>query len=219
MLLMLGKSLSTYHNPALEIVNQIHLQRMAQVEENKQRLISIVKTIILCGKQNITLRGRKDDRNIYSLLNGDEKHSIIYNYGNFRDLLRFRKHADLKLCVGFGVDSCSVMASGRKGAIQELKNKTTHTQHCPCSNHILNNSLANSSIVVSCRKASGTTKKIIYFFLKPLQRDMVFLKGEIEASVQGICETYRVERHEGHLHFLGELIIKIHNALAEISTW
>ena len=39
------------------------------------------------------------------------------------------------------------------------------------------------------------------------------------ASVKGICETRWIERHEGHLQFQGESIIKIHNALAEISTW
>lgn len=39
------------------------------------------------------------------------------------------------------------------------------------------------------------------------------------ASLQGICETRWVERHEGHLQFQGESIVKIYNALAEISTW
>ncbi|KAJ8870739.1 hypothetical protein PR048_027038 [Dryococelus australis] len=281
-------------------------QRMAQVEENKQCLIPIVKTIILCGKQNIPLRGHRDDKNIGNLLNGDEKNSIVNNDGNFRQLLQFRmdagdnnlcrqllqfrmdagdnnlcrqllqfrmdagdnnlcrqllqfrmdagdnnlcrhwknapsnatyisKHTQnelikcckediqieyifaippshvpredfitflnaynmiqeedikskggerrlsgialghiiediaknfdlvLKFCVRFGIDSCSVMASETKGAIQELKKITTHAQRCPCNNHTLNNSLANTLKVVSCRNTSGTINKIVSF--------------------------------------------------------
>ena len=87
------KFLLTYHNPALEIANQIHSQRVAQIEENKQRLIPIVKTIILCGRQNIPLRGHRDDKNIDNLLNRDEKHNIVNNDGNFRELLLFRMDA------------------------------------------------------------------------------------------------------------------------------
>lgn len=58
---------------------------------------------------------------------------------------------DIQFCVGFGVDSCSVIASETKGAVQELKKVSTHAQRCPCTNHILNNSLAKSSKVFSCR--------------------------------------------------------------------
>ncbi|KAJ8888211.1 hypothetical protein PR048_007698 [Dryococelus australis] len=68
------KFLLTYHNPALEIANQIHSQRMAQV-------------------QNIPLRGHRDDKNIGNLLSGDEKHRVVNNDGNLRQLLRFRMDA------------------------------------------------------------------------------------------------------------------------------
>lgn len=336
------KFLSSYHNPAIDIANKINSQRMAQIEENKKRLIPIIKTILLCGRQNIPLRGHRDDKNIEGegVLNTDTEHSIV-NDGNFRELLRFRidagdidlrnhlqsapsnatyisKHTqnelircckeeiqatilarvkeaqffsiifdettdiscisqlslsvryvheynlkeefitfvnayemireedivsergerrltgialghivedlaknfdlDLKYCVGFGVDSCSVMASETKGAIQELKKTALNAQRCPCNNHILNNSLANSSKVVSCRNASGTMKKIVAFANASPKRHDVF-KRELGAAVQSICDTRWVERHEGHLQFQGESIIKMHNALEEISTW
>ncbi|KAJ8878502.1 hypothetical protein PR048_019080 [Dryococelus australis] len=68
--------------------------------------------------------------------------------GHIKDIANnFDLH--LKFCKGFGVDSCSVMASEIKGAIQELKKIATHAQCCPCNHLILNNSSANASKVVS----------------------------------------------------------------------
>ncbi|CAG9839152.1 unnamed protein product [Diabrotica balteata] len=70
---------------------------------------------------------------------------------------------DLNFCVGFGVDSCSVMASETKSDVNEFKKSAKHAMRCPCSNHILNNSLASSSKVISCRNASGTMRKVVAF--------------------------------------------------------
>ena len=49
-----------------------------QVEQNRYKLKSILKCIILCGQQNIALRGHRDN-------DKDEKHT-----GNFKALLSFR---------------------------------------------------------------------------------------------------------------------------------
>ncbi|KAJ8893685.1 hypothetical protein PR048_006285 [Dryococelus australis] len=53
------------------------------------------------------------------------------------------------------------MASETKCALQELKKIAAHAQSCPCNNLSLNNSLTDSSKVVSCRNASRTVKKIV----------------------------------------------------------
>lgn len=87
---LVGKQfLLSYRQPSLEVNNLINTQRRTQVEENKQRLLPIVKTIIFCGRQNIPLRGHRDDGS----LSLSEEQGPAHNDGNFRELLRFRVDA------------------------------------------------------------------------------------------------------------------------------
>ncbi|KAJ8969757.1 hypothetical protein NQ314_001594 [Rhamnusium bicolor] len=109
---------------------------------------------------------------------------------------------DLTWCVGIGTDSCSVMASDTKGAVYELSKKATHAKRCPCSNHVLNNSLAISSKVSSCRNTLATMKKVVAFANASAKRHKVFSEELEDTAMQGICET-----------------LKICNALENISSW
>ena len=52
-----------------------------QVKRNREKLIPIVGTVILCGRQNIALRGHRDDSQYYDIANN--------NPGNFQDILQF----------------------------------------------------------------------------------------------------------------------------------
>lgn len=335
-----GKSfLKTFHNPAFEVVNQVCVQREAQVKENRDRLRPIISTIIFCGRQNISLRGHRDDGALYKC-NTDEKiDSPVANDGNFRALLRLRVESgdsilqhhletassiatyiskttqnqliecceqeiqhgiigrvkmakffavifdgttdiahieqmslsfryyyngaireefisfcnayeslrsedvskerrltgvamahividlcvkydlDLEDCVGIGTDSCWTMASEAVGAVQELIKVAIHAKRCPCNNHVLNNSLARSSNVTNCRNASATMRTVVTFANGSAKRHDVFKKHLGGKSLQGLCETRWVERHDGHMQFQGEQLIKICEALDEISTW
>lgn len=56
-----------------------------QIALNRQKLMSIFKTIILCGRQNISLRGHRD--NITDL---EKDIMSSHNHGNFLELLYFR---------------------------------------------------------------------------------------------------------------------------------
>lgn len=88
-----GKSfLKNFHNPDLNVANQLSTQRIAQIKENRDRLRPIVSTIILCGRQNISLRGHRDDGKIILNYNENEQEeNLVANQeGNFRALLRFR---------------------------------------------------------------------------------------------------------------------------------
>lgn len=334
-----GKTfLKTFHNPESEVINQVHVQRGAQVKENRERLRPIVKTIIFCGQQNISLRGHRDDGPLLNTTNN--RYSPVANDGNFRALLRFRidsgdstlqhhlettganatyisktvqnqlieackeeiqqvilnrvraakffsvifdettdishteqlslslryywnrvaredfitfcdaysdilpedvegnerrltgvalAHIVIDLCnkfdldlqylIGIGTDSCSVMASDMKGACHELMKVAIHARRCPCNNHVLNNSLLKSSNVTSCRNASGTMKTIVAFANASAKRHSVFKKELGGKSLQSLCETRWVENHEGHMQFQGEKLMKICNALDEISDW
>ena len=54
-----------------------------QISTNRQKLCSIVETVVLCGRQNIPLRGHRDSAM-------DIEHSPNAQHGNFWALLQFR---------------------------------------------------------------------------------------------------------------------------------
>ncbi|KAK6991092.1 52 kDa repressor of the inhibitor of the protein kinase [Biomphalaria glabrata] len=94
-----------YLNPSHDVVNQINSARLAQIKENRERLKPIIKSIILLGRQNIPVRGHRDDGKLLcdsddeeSLESEDEKpadrqRNSNKNEGNLRELLKFRVDA------------------------------------------------------------------------------------------------------------------------------
>ncbi|CAN7947355.1 unnamed protein product, partial [Ixodes hexagonus] len=72
--------------PEKSVENQVSAHRLAQVNENRRRLVPIIKSIIFLGRQNIPLRGHRDD----GVLTGISTLSGVVNEGNFREILRFR---------------------------------------------------------------------------------------------------------------------------------
>lgn len=75
--------LQSYHNPDKSIDNQINSQRLKQVQENRERLRPIIESIVFLGRQNIPLRGHRDDGRL-------DEEAGPSNEGNFRELLRFK---------------------------------------------------------------------------------------------------------------------------------
>lgn len=53
--------LEVIKNPQKKNANLIDSHRMQLVEDNRRRLIPIIETISFLGKQNISLRGHRDD--------------------------------------------------------------------------------------------------------------------------------------------------------------
>lgn len=73
------------------ILNQLDSQRLQQIEENRSRLRPIVQTVIVLGKQNVPLRGHRENGNICE--------NSSTNEDNFREFLRFKLNSgdkDLK---------------------------------------------------------------------------------------------------------------------------
>ena len=68
------------------IQSQLDDVRAAQISQNQQKIKSIIETIILCGRQNISLRGHRD-----SML--DLERDETASHGNFWALLHFRATA------------------------------------------------------------------------------------------------------------------------------
>jgi len=79
--------LAVKNNKIESIEVQVNNSLRREIEENRKRIISIFKTVLLCGRQGIALRGHKDG----GLIRCDDDE--IYNNGNFRQLLRFRVDA------------------------------------------------------------------------------------------------------------------------------
>jgi hypothetical protein len=79
----------------LNIECTLDTAKLSKIAENKQKLIPIIKTIIFCGLQNISLRCHRDDGSIYNDENDDNY--IINQKGNFKALLTFRIDAGDKI--------------------------------------------------------------------------------------------------------------------------
>lgn len=93
--------LRVYRNPELDIRNELNTARLEQAKENRERLKPIIKTIILCGQQNIPLRGHRDHgeliyKNDFNE-NSDSFSGSLSNEGNFRELLKYRIDAGDKI--------------------------------------------------------------------------------------------------------------------------
>ncbi|XP_025194273.1 52 kDa repressor of the inhibitor of the protein kinase-like [Melanaphis sacchari] len=86
--------IKTYENPSLEVVSQIDSNHLKQITENRNRLRSIIKSVLLLARQNIPFRGHRDDG---PLLKNNEL-SPKLNEGNFREILKFRiESGDMEL--------------------------------------------------------------------------------------------------------------------------
>jgi len=71
--------LETRRNVGAAVCNQLDIQRREEIQKNRTYLRPIVKSVIFCGKQNLPLRGHRDDGQV---LETDDD-------GVFRALLRF----------------------------------------------------------------------------------------------------------------------------------
>lgn len=79
----------TYHSPEADVASLVNQQRLNEIKENRERLKPIVKTIIFCGRNNLPLRGHRDDGQLK--IDADSHH--FQHEGVFRNLLKFRVDA------------------------------------------------------------------------------------------------------------------------------
>lgn len=76
--------LKNYYKPESNVINRQDRSHLQQVQENRKKLLSIVKTVVLLGRQNVPFRGHRDDGSLF------KAQSELKNEGNFREFLRFR---------------------------------------------------------------------------------------------------------------------------------
>lgn len=82
--------ISVFCNQQLDICQKIDSARANQIVENRKKLIPVIQTIILCGRQELALRGTSDSGPL--TLN-----EPVHNDGNFRALLRMRMNCGDKM--------------------------------------------------------------------------------------------------------------------------
>ena len=110
--------LETRRNPGAAVGNQLDIQRREEIQKNRTYLRPIIKSVIFCGKQNLPLRGHRDDGQV---LETDDD-------GVFRALLRFR------------IDSGdAVLAEGLEQASRNATytSKTTQNEIIACVGELL----------------------------------------------------------------------------------
>ena len=74
----------SHTDPKCRIDVRIRTTGEERIERNKIILASIIKTLIFCGRQDISLRGHRDDETC---------RDNSSNIGNFKELLDFRAFA------------------------------------------------------------------------------------------------------------------------------
>ena len=81
--------ISRYENPdkSISVIMDSELQRV--METNQKVLESLLKVVLLCGKQGLALRGHRDDQ-----ISWTEDNNAHSNEGNFVELVRFRAETD-----------------------------------------------------------------------------------------------------------------------------
>lgn len=81
-------------NPTTSIDKIIDNEKSKQVMQNRKNRIPIIEAVILCGRQNMALRGHRDSGKIET-----DTFQIINEKieGNFREILRYRAQGDFEM--------------------------------------------------------------------------------------------------------------------------
>ena len=128
------------------VTHQLNAAHAKQIEKNKKRLVSIVKTVIFCGRQNIPLRGHRDDSTY-------ERSEV--NLGNFQELLKFWMDAGDDLLV----DHLSTAPSNAT-----YRSKTTQNEIIDCCRDFIIKRIVHSVklskiFAISCDEATDVSNQ------------------------------------------------------------
>jgi hypothetical protein len=90
------RSFMNSYNRSTNVLLDVDKQRKQQAVKNRKLILPIVKTVIFCGRNNIPLRGHRDDGALDEVkAQNDDSHKLVKsaNDGCFRAMLRFRLDA------------------------------------------------------------------------------------------------------------------------------
>ncbi|KAF0751278.1 52 kDa repressor of the inhibitor of the protein kinase-like [Aphis craccivora] len=186
--------LKIIENNETSIIERLDKNRALQIEENRKRIKPIIECIILCGKEELALRGSKD----FGPINVD---------GHFRALLKYRAKGDdflrtvlegsgkrnkytspviqneivqacntilLRKYLFYGYDGASNMAGQFKGVQTLVRSKYLKALYVHCAAHSLNLAVSTASGIKPIRNCLGLIEKAYMFFNTP-KRNSVLL--------------------------------------------
>ena len=88
-LAMMSEFVARYKCPSQRIDSIIISESQKWMETNVQVIASLLKVVLVCGKQGLALRGHHDDH-----INWSDEAESSSNQGNFAELVRFRAEID-----------------------------------------------------------------------------------------------------------------------------
>ena len=92
----MDKFLVQYKNPSQSISAIVNTETQKVMSNNTKVIESLLKIILLCGKQRLFLRGHRDDH--INRIDSEPEEGVRHsNQGNFVELVRFRAERDLIL--------------------------------------------------------------------------------------------------------------------------
>ncbi|XP_060844010.1 zinc finger MYM-type protein 1-like [Rhopalosiphum padi] len=86
--------LNMLKNPSRAIDKIIDNEKTKQILQNRKNIIPIIEAVILCGRQNLALRGHRDSGKIEI---NDSKVINDKSEGNFREIIRYRAQGDIEM--------------------------------------------------------------------------------------------------------------------------
>ena len=86
----MSEYVARFQNPSKAIHMQFDRKTQKRMEDNLKVIDSLLRIVMLCGKQGLALRGHRDDCIVWK----DEEEIVSENEGNFIELVRFRAETD-----------------------------------------------------------------------------------------------------------------------------
>ena len=77
-------------HPAESINTNFNTESLKRIEENQEVVEALLKIVMLCGRQGLSLRGHRDDEVDWT----EHEEQQAQNQGNFVELVRFRAETD-----------------------------------------------------------------------------------------------------------------------------
>ncbi|KAF0688861.1 zinc finger MYM-type protein 1-like, partial [Aphis craccivora] len=137
------------NNQVESVEVQVNNNLKKEIQENRNRIIPIIKTVLFCGKRGIALRGHRDEGMI------DIEDDKMHNDGHFRQLLRFRVDAGDKDLENH------LMTCAKNGMYTSwrIQNEILTTCNILILQHLVKNINAAKSFTILSDETSDISKK------------------------------------------------------------
>ncbi|KAF0707053.1 52 kDa repressor of the inhibitor of the protein kinase-like [Aphis craccivora] len=210
--------------------DQLNIASKQQKEDNRKIILPVIKSVILCGRQGISIRGHRDygPLELNEPTENDELSLADTIINELKSL-----NIDIKHLRGQGYDGAVTMSGKFNGVATLIKNKYPTALYIHCSSHNLNLSISYSCNLPQIRNTMGTIESIYLFFNTPKRQKFfteqleMFKKEESmkedgchsnKEKLKRLCPTRWIDRHSS-VETIYDFLPVIVNSLEEMITW